>query len=324
MMGDIRLKSKVTDGCGGGISTAVRVLTRPTYKVLLLAGMAVAALWCGMAGGTGRRGSGGDGNMPDQAAENGNPGSSVLSGSLRLAGSSSMEKLSSVLAEGFMEQYSFVTVTVEYTGSSAGIEAVINGSADIGNSSRKLKEEERAKGAVEHVVAMDGIAVCVDPANPVKELTRQQLTAIYTGRITNWSALGGEDVPIVVIGHEAGSGTRTAFEELLGIEDACSYANELNSAGAVMARVASTPGAIGYLSVEVMTDTVSAISLDGAEPTPENIENGSYPLCRPFLMITKGELSDQNELVRAWFAYMEERMAGYGRLWDGGSSDIGK
>ena len=158
------------------------------------------------------------------------------------------------LAESFMEKYPDVTVTVEFTGSSAGVEAALSGASDIGNSSRNLKDEEKSAGAVENIVAIDGIAVAVDPKNTVTDLTKDQLISIYTGEVKNWSDLGGENMPIVVVGREAGSGTRGAFEEILGIEDKCVYANELDSTGAVMAKVASTPGAIGYISLDaVMT-----------------------------------------------------------------------
>ena len=228
----------------------------------------------------------------------------MLSGSLRMAGSSSMEMMTSALAEGFMEEYPHIAVNIEYVGSSAGIEAVLNGSADVGNSSRRLKEEELARGAVENIVAMDGIAICVDPDNGVTDLTKRQLADIYTGAVTNWSQLGGEDVPIVVVGHEAGSGTRDAFEEALGIRNRCVYANELNSMGAVKARAALIPGAIGYISFTVLDDSVRAVSLDGVAPLAENVENQSYPLCRPFVMVTNGEISEQNDIVRAWFSYV--------------------
>ena len=227
-----------------------------------------------------------------------------LSGSISMAGSTSMEKLANALAESFMEKYPNVTVTAEFVGSGAGIEAVTSGSADIGNSSRNLKDEEKNNGAVENIVAIDGIAVCVDPANTVTGLTKQQLTDIYTGAVTNWSEVGGADAPIIVVGREAGSGTRGAFEELLKVEDGCAYANELDSTGAVMAKVASTPGAIGYVSLDVVDDSVIALALDGVEPTAENIKAGNYFLSRPFVMATKGEISEQNELVRAWFDYV--------------------
>lgn len=228
----------------------------------------------------------------------------ALSGSIQMVGSTSMEKLANALAESFMEKYPDVTVTAEFVGSGAGIEAVNSGTADIGNSSRNLKDEEKANGAVENIVAIDGIAVCVDTANTVEGLTKEQLTGIYLGETTNWSEVGGADSPIIVVGREAGSGTRGAFEELLGIEDQCAYANELDSTGAVMAKVASTPGAIGYVSLDVVDDSVIALPLEGVEPTAENIKAGNYFLCRPFVMATKGEISDQNELLQAWFDFV--------------------
>lgn len=227
-----------------------------------------------------------------------------LTGTLLMVGSTSMEKLANALAESFMEAYPGVTVNAEFVGSSAGVEAVNNGTADIGNSSRNLKDEEKAAGAVENVVAIDGIAVCVDPANTVTGLTKQQLTDIYTGAVTNWSEVGGSDGPIIVVGREAGSGTRGAFEELLKVEDACAYANELDSTGAVMAKVASTPGAIGYVSLDAVDDSVIALALDGVEATADNIKAGNYFLSRPFVMATKGEISEQSELVQAWFDYV--------------------
>lgn len=227
-----------------------------------------------------------------------------LSGTIQMVGSTSMEKLANALAESFMEKYPDVTVTAEFVGSGAGIEAVSSGTADIGNSSRNLKDEEKEKGVVENVVAIDGIAVCVDTSNTVTNLTKQQLTDIYTGAVTNWSELGGSDVPIVVVGREAGSGTRGAFEEILDIADSCAYANELDSTGAVMAKVASTPGAIGYVSLDVVDDSVIALSMEGVEPTPENVKAGTYFLSRPFVMATKGEISEQSELIQAWFEYV--------------------
>lgn len=227
-----------------------------------------------------------------------------LSGSISMVGSTSMEKLANALSEAFMEQYPDVTVTAEFVGSGAGIEAVTNGSADIGNSSRSLKEEEKAAGVVENIVAIDGIAVCVDPANEVADLTKEQLTNIYNGTVTNWKEVGGADEPIIVIGREAGSGTRGAFEELVDLKDACKYANELDSTGAVIAKVASTPGAIGYASLDALDDSVKALSLEGVEATAENIKAGNYFLSRPFVMATKGEIYEQNDLVQAWFDFV--------------------
>ena len=227
-----------------------------------------------------------------------------LSGSISMVGSTSMEKLANALSEAFMEEYPDVTVTAEFVGSGAGIEAVTNGTADIGNSSRSLKDEEKAAGVVENVVAIDGIAVCVDPANEVVDLTKEQLTNIYNGTVTNWKEVGGADEPIIVIGREAGSGTRGAFEELVDLVDGCKYANELDSTGAVIAKVASTPGAIGYASLDALDDSVKALSLEGVEATAENIKAGNYFLSRPFVMATKGEISEQNDLVQAWFDFV--------------------
>ena len=224
-----------------------------------------------------------------------------LSGSISMSGSTSMEKLANAVAESFMEKYPNVTVTAEFTGSSAGIESVLAGSVDIGNSSRNLKDDEKSAGAAENIVAIDGIAVVADPANKVEDLTKDQLVSIYTGETKNWSEVGGDDQAIVVVGREAGSGTRGAFEELLDIADACAYANELDSTGAVMAKVASTPGAIGYVSLDVVDDSVKALKLDGVDATEENIKAGNYALSRPFVMATKGEISEQKTEVQALF-----------------------
>lgn len=229
---------------------------------------------------------------------------SDLSGSISMAGSTSMEKLANAAAESFMAKYPGVMVTAEFTGSSAGVEAVTKGSVNIGNSSRALKDSEKEAGAVENIVAIDGIAVVVDPANTVTGLTKQQLTDIYTGKVRNWSEVGGADSVIIVVGREAGSGTRGAFEEILEIEDACAYANELDSTGAVMAKVASTPGAIGYVSLDVIDETVVAVALDEVAPTVGNIKAGTYFLSRPFVMATMGEVSAQSAEVQAFFDYL--------------------
>lgn len=242
--------------------------------------------------------------VADEAADTNADKYADLSGSVSMSGSTSMEKLANAVAESFMEKYPNVTVTAEFTGSSAGIESVLAGSVDIGNSSRNLKDDEKNAGAVENIVAIDGIAVVADPANKVEDLTKDQLVSIYTGKTKNWSEVGGDDQAIVVVGREAGSGTRGAFEELLGIADACVYANELDSTGAVMAKVASTPGAIGYVSLDVVDDSVKALKLDGVDATEENIKAGNYALSRPFVMATKGEISEQKTEVQALFDYL--------------------
>lgn len=232
---------------------------------------------------------------------------SGVSGSILMVGSTSMETYVSALAEGYMEIHPDATVTAEFTGSGAGIQALLGGTADIGISSRNLSNAEKESGAVENVAALDGIVVCVGSANPVTNLTRQQLIDIYTGAVTNWSQVGGEDFPIVVVGREAGSGTRSAFEEILGIKNVCAYANELDSTGAVMAKVISIPGAIGYVSLDALdavNDRAIALCLDGVAPSAENIKSGTYFLSRPFIMATIGEISEQSELIQSWFEYV--------------------
>ena len=244
-----------------------------------------------------------DTNTASDASDNGSSSGDV-SGSISLAGSTSMEKLCEALKESFMEQNPNVTVTVEYTGSGAGIESVTAGSVDIGDSSRALTDDEKANGIEENIVAIDGIAVITDKDNSVTELTSDDLKKIYTGEITNWNELGGNDEAIVVIGREAASGTRGAFEELLDVKDQCKYAQELDSTGAVLAKVGSTPGAIGYVSLDVLDDTVTAMKLDGVEATEDNIVAGKYLLSRPFVMATKGKVDEQSDAVKAWFDYI--------------------
>lgn len=228
-----------------------------------------------------------------------------LSGSIVMAGSTSMEKVANALAESFMEKYPGVTVTAEFTGSGAGLESLAAGSVDIGNASRALSDTELATGATENIIAIDGIGIITDTANTIEDLSSEDLAGIYTGEITNWSDLGGADENIVVIGREAGSGTRDAFEELLDVADKCNYAQELDSTGAVLAKVAATPGAIGYVSLDVVDDTVNLLNVDGVEATEENILAGNYLLSRPFVMATMGTIDEQSELVQEWFAYIK-------------------
>ena len=250
-------------------------------------------------------GCGSESPQSADAAEQGKNEESVeLNGTIKLAGSTSMEKLCEAMSESFMEKNPGVTVTVEYTGSGAGLESLAAGSVDIGNASRGLKDEEKASGEVENIVAIDGIAVITYKSCSIKDVTSKDLAKIYTGEITDWAELGGEEQPIIVIGREAGSGTRDAFEELLEVKDVCAYAQELDSTGAVLAKVGTTPGAIGYVSLDVVDDTVSGLKIDGVEPTEEEILAGKYMLQRPFVMATKGEISGQNELVQAWFNYI--------------------
>ena len=176
---------------------------------------------------------------------------------------------------------------------------------DIGISSRALKDSEKEDGAVENIVAIDGIAIVTDAGSSVDNLSVEELRGVDRGEIRNWKELGGEDQPVVVVGREAASGTRSAFEEILELQDQCSYAAELDSTGAVMAKVASTPGAIGYVSMDVWNPTVKMLKLDGIEPSRETILDGSYTLCRPFVMATKGEMGVQDEIVQEFFRFIQ-------------------
>lgn len=227
-----------------------------------------------------------------------------LSGTVTLAGSTSMEKLANAMNEAFMEKYPNVSATAEFTGSSAGIESLSAGSVDIGDASRALSDGEKSQGIVENIVAIDGIAVITDTANTITDIKSEDLAKVYTGEITNWKDLGGPDEQIVVIGREAGSGTRDAFEELMDVKDSCKYAQELDSTGAVLAKVAATPGAVGYVSLDVLDDTVNGLKINSVEPTEDNILAGDYVLQRPFVMATKGEISEQSKQVQAYFDFI--------------------
>lgn len=226
------------------------------------------------------------------------------SGNVRLDGSTSMEPLMTALSEAIKEDYPNLQLEAQFTGSGTGIKSVIAGTVEIGNSSRSLTDEEKSQGLIENIVAIDGIAIITDKNNTITNLTKEQLISIYTGEITNWKDVGGKDQRIVVVGREASSGTRGAFEEILEIKDKCKYANELNEAGAVVAKVQQTPGAIGYISLDNITDTVKAIQLDGIVASEETVKNGLYKLQRPFVMATKGEVSKQSEQVQAVFQFI--------------------
>ena len=276
---------------------------RKMMAMLSAAVVAVGVMGCG---GNTATDSNADANTTSQAADatTDTTASADLSGKITLAGSTSMEKLANAMAEAFMEKYPNVTVAPEFTGSGAGLESLAKGTVDIGDASRALSDDEKAGGAVENIVAIDGIAVITDSENAVSDITSEQLAQIYTGEITNWSDLGGADEQIVVIGREAGSGTRDAFEELNDVKDACKYAQELDSTGAVLAKVAATPGAIGYVSLDVVDDTVKALLLNSVDATEDNILAGTYVLQRPFVMATMGEISEQNDLVKAFFDFI--------------------
>ena len=210
----------------------------------------------------------------------------ALSGSVSTDGSTSMEKVIGALGEAY-EQKTSVTVTYNPTGSGSGIKAVGEGRCDIGLSSRALKDEEKASGLAQTILAYDGIAIIVNPANPINDLSLEQIAKVYTGEITNWSELGGDDAEIVLIGREAGSGTRDGFESITGTTDACQYRQELTSTGDVITTVAQNPNAIGYASLASVKDTVKALAVEGVTPSEETVKDGSYLVQRPFVLVTK-------------------------------------
>ena len=216
------------------------------------------------------------------------------SGSVSTDGSTSMEKVIGTLGEQFMKDNSGVTFTYNPTGSGSGITAVSEGRCDIGLSSRALKDDEVASGLVGTTVALDGIAIIVNPENPVADLSIEQIADIYTGAITNWKDVGGNDAEIVLIGREAGSGTRDGFESITGTKDACQYRQELTSTGDVITTVSQNPDAIGYASLAALKDSVKALNVDGVTPTEATVKDGSYKVQRPFVLVTKDgtKLSD--------------------------------
>ena len=233
-----------------------------------------------------------------------------LSGTVNTDGSTSMKDVMGVLKETFNKLNPDVTINYSGTGSGAGIEAVLAGNVDIGLSSRALKPEEEEKGAVGHVVALDGVAVVVNPANGVEDLSVEDIAKIFTGEITNWKDLGGEDLEIAVLGREDGSGTRGAFEEIVGVEN-CVYKNEYSSTGDVIANVASNPNAIGYASLSAVDDTVKAVKVGGVAPSEDTVKDGSYAIQRPFVMVTK-EGVELSEAAQAFLDYaMSDEVAEY-------------
>ncbi|MEE0111161.1 MAG: phosphate ABC transporter substrate-binding protein [Oscillospiraceae bacterium] len=225
-----------------------------------------------------------------------------LSGTVSTDGSTSMEKVIGALGESFMEANDGVTFTYNPTGSGSGIKAVQEGRCDIGLSSRALKAEEEAEGLVGTVLAYDGIAVIVNPENTVEDLSIETIAKIFTGEITNWSEVGGADAEIVLIGREAGSGTRGGFEEIVGVEDACKYRQELTSTGDVITAVAQNPGAIGYASLASVKDTVKAVKVEGVTPSEETVKDESYAIQRPFVLVTKDGV-ELSETAQAFFTY---------------------
>ena len=226
----------------------------------------------------------------------------ALTGTVSTDGSTSMEKVIGALSESFMAQNSGVTVNYNPTGSGSGITAVQGGTCDIGLSSRALKDEEKSAGLKETVLAYDGIAIIVHPDNPVSDLSVEQLAKLYTGEITNWKDVGGNDAEVVLIGREAASGTRDGFESITGTKDKCQYRQELTSTGDVITAVSQNPDAIGYASLASVKDSVKALNVDGVTPSEATVKDGSYKVQRPFVLVTM-EGKELSPAAQAFFDY---------------------
>lgn len=230
-------------------------------------------------------------------------GCSGNKGTVSTDGSTSMEKVIGALGESFENSNQGVTFTYNPTGSSSGIKAVLEGRCDIGLSSRSLKDSEKADGLIETVLAYDGIAIIVHPDNPVSDLSVEQIAAIYTGEITNWSEVGGDDGEIVLIGREAGSGTRDGFESITGTTGKCKYRQEQTSTGDVITTVAGNPNAIGYASLASVKSSVKAISIGGVSPSEATIKDGSYAIQRPFVLVTRTD-TELSKTAQKFFDYI--------------------
>ena len=240
--------------------------------------------------------------LADTGADSNTPAETTVSGTVSTDGSTSMEKVINSLGESFMLANKDVKFTYNPTGSGSGIQAVSEGRCDIGLSSRALKDDEKASGLVETVVALDGIAIVVNPENPVSDLDIDTIAKIYTGEITNWKDVGGNDAEIVLIGREAGSGTRDGFESITDTKDACQYRQELTSTGDVINTVSQNPDAIGYASLSAVGDSVKALTVGGVEATEATVKDGSYVVQRPFVLVTK-EGTELSPAAQAFFDY---------------------
>ena len=261
---------------------------KKTIALILTALLTLSLVACGSEGKTD------DTKTDDQPA--------ALTGTVSTDGSTSMEKVVGALSESFMAQNSGVTVNYNPTGSGSGITAVQEGTCDIGLSSRALKDEEKSAGLKETVLAYDGIAIIVHPDNPVSDLSVEQLAKLYTGEITTWKDVGGNDAEVVLIGREAASGTRDGFESITGTKDKCQYRQELTSTGDVVTAVSQNPDAIGYASLASVKDSVKALNVDGVTPSEATVKDGSYKVQRPFVLVTM-EGKELSPAAQAFFDY---------------------
>ena len=248
-------------------------------------------------------GSKNDTNTNDNSNDTNNDNApAAVTGTVATDGSTSMEKVIGALSESFMANNADATVTYNPTGSGAGITAVQEGTCDIGLSSRALKDEEKAAGLKETVLAYDGIAIIVHPDNPVSDLSIEQIAQLYTGEITNWKDVGGNDAEVVLIGREAASGTRDGFESITGTKEKCQYRQELTSTGDVITAVSQNPDAIGYASLASIKDSVKALNVDGVTPSEATVKDGSYKVQRPFVLVTV-EGKALTPVAQAFFDY---------------------
>ena len=261
---------------------------KKTIALILTALLALSLVACGSESKTD------DTKTDDQPA--------ALTGTVSTDGSTSMEKVIGALSESYMAANKDVTVNYNPTGSGSGITAVQEGTCDIGLSSRALKDEEKSAGLKETVLAYDGIAIIVHPDNPVSDLSVEQIAKLYTGEITNWKDVGGNDAEVVLIGREAASGTRDGFESITGTKDKCQYRQELTSTGDVITAVSQNPDAIGYASLASVKDSVKALNVDGVTPGEATVKDGSYKVQRPFVLVTM-EGKELSPAAQAFFDY---------------------
>ena len=262
----------------------MKKITRRSFITVCGAAAAAMALTaCGGAASSTVASSAAESTSSSAAAET---AAGTLSGNVATGGSTSMKNVIAALTEGFAEVEPGVTVSYDPTGSGAGITGATDKTLDIGLSSRALKDEEKAGGLKETVLAYDGIAIIVHPDNPVSDLSIEQIAKLYTGEITNWKDVGGKDAQVVLIGREAASGTRDGFESITGTKDKCQYRQELTSTGDVITAVSQNPDAIGYASLASIKDTVKALNVDGVTPSEATVKDGSYKVQRPFVLVT--------------------------------------
>ena len=275
----------------------MKKITRRSFFTVCGAVAAAAALTaCG--------GSGSSAAASSTSAAAGSTASSTaaaLSGNVAAGGSTSMKNVIAALTEGFAEVEPGVTVSYDPTGSGAGITGAADKTLDIGLSSRALKDDEKAdvEGTT---IALDGIAIIVNNASKVEDLTVDQLKQMFTGEITNWSEVGGDDGEIVLIGREAGSGTRDGFESIVDVKDSCKYAQELTATGAVISAVEANPLAIGYASLSAVGDTVKMVTVGGVECSEDTVKDGSYEVQRPFVFVTNKSVT-LSEQAQAFFDF---------------------